>query len=55
VLLEGELPLPALPVVLPEPAGLLEPLAGGLEGELEGEFAVAEPALDGLAALFRRG
>ena len=50
-----ELPLPALPVVLPEPAIPAEPPVGALDGELEGELAVADPALDGLAALFRRG
>jgi hypothetical protein len=56
VLLEGELPLDALPVVLPEALPPIEPLAlGGLEGELEGEAEEAEPAPDGLDALFNRG
>jgi hypothetical protein len=35
---------------------LIDPLAlGGLEGELDGEAGEAEPALDGLAAVFSRG
>ena len=48
-------PVDALPVVLPGVLPL-DPLAlGGLEGELDGEAGEAEPALDGLAALFSRG
>ena len=52
----GDLPVDALPVVLPEALPPIEPLAlGGLEGELEGEAGVAAPALDGLAAGLSRG
>jgi hypothetical protein len=56
VLLEGGVPVDALPVVLPEALPPVEPLAaGGLEGEVEGEAEEAEPALDGLDALLSRG
>ena len=52
---EAVAPVDALPVVLPDVLPL-DPLApGGLEGELDGEAGEAEPALDGLAALFSRG
>jgi hypothetical protein len=56
VLLEGDIPVDALPVVLPEKLPPGEPLApGGLEGELDGEAEEAEPALDGLDAPLSRG
>jgi hypothetical protein len=56
VLLKGDVPVDALPVVPPEALPPIEPLAaGGLEGELEGEAEEAEPALDGLDALLSRG
>ena len=50
-----ELPLDALPVVLPGPLPPIAPPAAGADGELEGELEEAEPALDGLEAVLRRG
>jgi hypothetical protein len=53
---EAVAPVDALPVVLAGALPALGPLAvGGLEGELDGEAEEAEPALDGLAAVFSRG
>src|SRR4026208_1536147 len=53
---EAVAPVDALPGLVPEVLPPLDPLAlGGLEGELDGEAGEAEPALDGLAALFSRG
>jgi hypothetical protein len=48
--------MPVDVVVLPAALPPVGPLAlGGLEGEVDGEAEEAEPALDGLAAVFSRG